>query len=126
LGLLAISNAFMQETITNSIIGIVTVLYLPGFLLLLVIFPDERDIFILERIIVSLVLGIAIMSFFALILTYSPFGLNKFSIFLFSTFLSLILLILSWIQRIESADQPFSLNIVDFIVKLRNYLWKRN
>ncbi len=120
MGLLAISNAFMQESIFNGIVGIVNVLFIPGYILLLVIFPGKGDLSIYERLIIGIVLGIAIMSFFALILTYSSFQLNKISVFLFSSILSLILLILSWIRRLRGSGEPFQLNIAKFIIKIRN------
>ncbi len=120
MGLLAISNVFMQESIFNGIVGIVNVLFIPGYILLLVIFPGKGDLSIYERLIIGIVLGIAIMSFFALILTYSSLHLNKFSVFLFSSILSLILLFLSWIRRLRVSGEPFQLNIAKFIIKIRS------
>ncbi len=120
MGLLVVSNALMQETIINGIIGIVNVLFIPGYILLLVIFPEKGDLSIYERLIIGIVLGIAMMSFFALILTYSSLQLNKFSVFLFSSILSLMLLFLSWIRRLRVTGAPFQLNIAKFIIKIRN------
>jgi len=120
MGLLVVSNAFMQETILNGIVGIVNVLFIPGYFLLLVIFPEEGDLSIYERLIIGIILGIAIMSFFALILTYSSLHLNKISVFLFSSILSLILLFLSWIRRLRGSGEPFQLNIAKFINKIRS------
>ena len=121
MGLLAVSNAVMQETILNGIIGVINVLFIPGYILLLVIFPGKGDLSIYERLIIGIVLGIAIMSFFALILTYSSLQLNKFSVFLFSSILSLTLLFLSWIRRLRVDGEPFHLNLAKFVIKIRNY-----
>ena len=121
MGLLAVSNAVIQETILNGIIGVINVLFIPGYILLLVIFPGKGDLSIYERLIIGIVLGIAIMSFFALILTYSSLQLNKFSVFLFSSILSLTLLFLSWIRRLRVDEEPFHLNLAKFVIKIRNY-----
>jgi len=58
------------------ILGVIFLIFFPGYSLLAVLFPKKDSLQYLERVVLSLVLSFAIVSLVALILNYTPWGIR--------------------------------------------------
>jgi len=76
-------------------LGATFVLFLPGYTLSKVIFPKKSKIMELERVVYSIALSLAVISFVGMILNHIPGGMNVGSIFSSLTIFILACLIIS-------------------------------
>jgi len=92
-------TVFLNETnVIWIILGIPSLFFIPGYLILYVIFPSkktDKNLGIVERIAVSIGLSLAIISFIGILFNYTPWGLHiapllTISLILFSTGVGLI------------------------------------
>jgi uncharacterized membrane protein len=60
------------------ILGLVTVLLLPGYVLTLVLFPKKTDVAGVERLALTLGLSVAVVPQLSFILNYTPFGIRLY------------------------------------------------
>ncbi len=101
------------------IIGLPIILIIPGYLLLLILFPkntNHQDIKGIERLIYSCGISLAILSLLGLLLFYSPWGLNPQSIYLAIFIIVLTQGIISYIfYHRTSDDEPYFLT---FTIKI--------
>lgn len=94
---------FFPSSILRPIIGIPFVLFFPGYVFLLVLFPNKNEFNTIERFTLSLALSIVIVSFLGLLLCFSSIGLKLYP----ATILPyLIILALSVIDRILRRKIP--------------------
>ncbi len=66
----------LNETFIRTLLGLVTVLFLPGYSLTCALFPKKKDLDEIERIALSFGLSIAVTPLLGLILNYTPFGIR--------------------------------------------------
>lgn len=62
------------------VLGLIYVLFLPGYSLVEALYPGERDLTPLERIALSIGLSLALIPLIGLILNYTPWGIRLNSI----------------------------------------------
>jgi len=58
------------------VLGVMFLIFFPGYALLAVLFPKKDSLQYLERVVLSLVLSFAIVSLVALMLNYTPWGIR--------------------------------------------------
>ena len=58
------------------ILGLLFVLFLPGYSLIAALFPKKKDLDTIERLALSFGLSIAITPLIGLLLNYTPFGIR--------------------------------------------------
>jgi uncharacterized membrane protein len=63
-------------TTLRYFLGTLYVLYLPGYVLVEALYPDERDLKPLERLALSIGLSLAVVPLIGLILNYTPWGIR--------------------------------------------------
>jgi len=96
-----VSPAEMQETL--SLLALILVLLIPGYLAVLSAFPGNRDPTLQKRISLSLVSSAILAGLFSLILTATPRGLQSASL---ATILSLLAIFLAAVAYGRWSDLP--------------------
>lgn len=77
---LIITITFFPSNVMRIILGVPFVLFCPGYVLMLVLFPGRRDIGDIERVALSFGISISIVPLIGLILNYTPWGIRLESI----------------------------------------------
>lgn len=72
---IAFSDIISLLKYLRYILGLITVLFLPGYVLVETLYPRERDLKPLERLALSIGLSLAILSLIGIILNYTPWGI---------------------------------------------------
>lgn len=74
--LLLIAVAVSSEGVPRIILGLIFILFLPGYSLIAALFPNGKDIDWIERIALSFGLSIAVTPLIGLLLNYTPWGIR--------------------------------------------------
>jgi uncharacterized membrane protein len=84
---------FPEESLVRPVIGLIFMLFFPGYTLTSALFPKKKDLDGIERVTLSVGLSIAVVCLVALILNYTPFGITLYpilvSMFFFTFLMSL-------------------------------------
>lgn len=78
--LLVTGNAFFPITVIRSILGLPALLFFPGYVLLLALFPAKNSLGNPERTALSFGASIAIVALIGMILSDTPFGVQLFTV----------------------------------------------
>jgi len=85
-----------QLLILRYFLGTLYVLYLPGYVLVEALYPEERELKPLERVALSVGLSLAVVPLIGLVLNYTPWGIRlepiTFSLAFYTLGVSLIAL----------------------------------
>lgn len=76
LTLILMPVALFTSGYLRIVLGLLSILFFPGYALITALFPKKYDLDIIERIAISFVLSIAIVSLIGLILNYTPWGIS--------------------------------------------------
>jgi uncharacterized membrane protein len=95
------------ESIFRKVIGLPFILFFPGYSLVSFLFPEKRDLDVIERIALSFGLSIAITPLIGLALNYTPFGIRLTPILLSLASFNILFSLLSLHRRFNAMD-PFS------------------
>lgn len=104
--LLVVVIYIFPESILRKVIGLPFILFFPGYALVSFLFPERRDLDVIERIALSFGLSIAITPLIGLVLNYTPFGIRLTPILLSLAFFNIVFSILAIIRRLRARD-PF-------------------
>ena len=90
-------------------LALVYLLYVPGYLLQVVLFPHQEDLDSIERAGLSLTLSVALVSILALVLDRLPWGFSLWSIVLGQAVMILLLMAVAMARRLTfPADQAYA------------------
>lgn len=90
---------FFSSNVLRIILGVPFVLFCPGYVLMLVLFPGRGAIGNVERVALSFGLSICIVPLVGLILNYTPWGIRLESILYSISAFILIMSIIAWFRR---------------------------
>lgn len=90
---------FLPSNVLRIVLGLPLVLFFPGYVLILALFPKREGLTGIERIALSFGLSIAVVPLIGLILNYTPWGIR-----LYPVLLSLVVFIMTmsgvaWYRR---------------------------
>ena len=106
------------------ILGLIFLLFSPGYSLISALFPDKYSISAIERLALSFGLSFAMVSLTGLALNYTPFGIRLYPILISQLVLIGILLLLAWWRRSRIAPETrFGINIKQKTVDFSKF-WK--
>lgn len=110
----------LTETFVRTILGVLMVLFIPGYAFIAALFPKQDDLENLERLALSFGLSIALTILIGFSLTYTPWGivLNS-NLVIFSGF-SLLMVLIAFLRRknlprTERYEVTFSESFKEFI-----------
>ncbi|MCK5022825.1 MAG: DUF1616 domain-containing protein [Candidatus Aenigmarchaeota archaeon] len=100
---------FFPDSPARIILGLPFILFFPGYMLICALFPVEKDLDWIERLVLSMGLSIAVTSLIGLALNYTPFGIRLYSV-TFSLFLFMLLMsaVAMYRRRIVSPEDAFA------------------
>ncbi len=91
----------LNETFVRTVLGLIMVLFLPGYSLISALFPGKKDLDGIERIALSFGLSIAITPLLGLILNYTPFGIRQIPSLISISIFTIICTIMAYIRRLK-------------------------
>ncbi|MCL0059461.1 DUF1616 domain-containing protein [Dehalococcoidia bacterium] len=83
--------SFFPDSSVRIILGVPFIFFFSGYVLISALFPQKKDLDIIERLALSFGLSIAIVSLIGLVLNHTPFGIRIYP-FIFSLFLFIFLM----------------------------------
>jgi len=83
--------AFFPDSSLRILLGLLFILFFPGYMLICALFPRKEDLDWIGRLALSMGLSIAVTSLMGLMLNYTPFGIRLYSVTL-SLFLFMLLM----------------------------------
>jgi uncharacterized membrane protein len=100
LGALAvITIAFLPTSVARMALGAAYLLFLPGYAAMAALVPGNDRLALIERVALSIGLSVAIVSFVALALTFTPWGILPMPVVWAVALLILISSVVAWIRR---------------------------
>ncbi len=104
--LLILMIYLFPESIFRKVIGLPFILFFPGYSLISFLFPEKRDLDVIERIALSFGLSVAITPLVGLALNYTPFGIRLTPILLSLASFNIVFSLLAVYKRFKARD-PF-------------------
>ena len=102
-------------------IGLLMVLFVPGYVLIAALFPRKGDLDGIERIALSFGLSIAVVPLIGLGLNYTPWGIRLIPVVLSIVAFTLLMAAVAYWRRISlSPEERFSLNLRQWIGSLKD------
>ena len=89
----------LNETPVRIILGLLLVLFLPGYSLIAALFPGKDDLDGIERIALSFGLSIAVVPLMGLALNYTPFGIRLVPILVVLSVFTVSLAVIAGVRR---------------------------
>jgi len=89
----------LNETPVRIILGLLLVLFLPGYSLIAALFPRKDDLDGIERIALSFGLSIAVVPLLGLALNYTPFGIRLVPILVVLSVFTVSLAVVAGVRR---------------------------
>ena len=85
-------------------LSIPIIFFFTGYGIISVLFPQRKDLNLVIRLILSLVISVAIIPFYGFFITYDPFKIFTNYFIIFPGFLTIILLIATYIRRYRKIE----------------------
>lgn len=89
----------LNKTVIRTVLGLLLVLFLPGYALIASLFPKKDDLDSIERLALSFGLSIAITPLIGLALNYTPYGIRLDPILISLSSVTLLLCAVAYIRR---------------------------
>ena len=111
----------LSKTPLNPILGLLFILFIPGYTLIAALFPKKQDLDNIERLALSFGLSLAISPLIGLALNYTPFGIKLSPIVISLTIFTIIMVLVSYIRRRKvSSENRFNPEISNYLSSLKN------
>lgn len=95
----AIYLPVLNETPVRVVLAIPVVLFIPGYCLIAAFFPKEGDIGLIERIMLSIGVSIAVVPLIGLGLNFTPWGIRLDPIAIALTLFTYVMILVAYYQR---------------------------
>jgi uncharacterized membrane protein len=106
--------AFLPDSLARQILGLVFVLFLPGYVATAALFPENEQIDGIERVALSFGLSIAIVPLIGLALNFTPYGIRLDPILASVSAFIIAAAVVGWYRRMRlPEDERFAI-VVDF------------
>jgi uncharacterized membrane protein len=86
------------------VLGMIFILFFPGYTMISALFPKQQDLSTIERITLSFGTSIAVVPLIGLILNYTPWGIKLSPIFLSIVLFIVIMSAIAWFRHIRLAS----------------------
>jgi uncharacterized membrane protein len=105
---------FLPDSLARQVLGLIFVLFLPGYVATAALFPENEQIDGIERVALSFGLSIAIVPLIGLALNFTPFGIRLDPILASVSAFIVGAAVVGWYRRMRlPADERFAI-VVDF------------
>lgn len=96
--------AFYPECLLRKVLGLVSVLFFPGYVFIAAFFPRKKELDNIERLALSIGLSIAITPLIGLGLNYTPWGIRLIPILISLTVFNVTFAIVAIYRRAKAVD----------------------
>ena len=103
--LLIIVIIFLPSNVLRIILGLPFVLFFPGYVLMAAFFVKKEEPSIIERVVLSFGLSIAVVPLIGLILNYTPWGIKLESILYSMASFVFIMSVIAWLRRRKLVEE---------------------
>jgi len=103
--ILSIYTPVINESFFRLILALPLILFVPGYVLLAVLFPDSSDIDTIERIVLSIGTSIVITPLIGLCLNFTPWGIRLDPLIISLTAIIVVLVIFAGIRRNQTSPE---------------------
>ncbi|MGV8108441.1 DUF1616 domain-containing protein [Methanospirillum sp.] len=103
--IISILIPFLRESILMLMVGLPFCLFIPGYLLVVTLFPSNGEIEWIERVALSFGLSIAIVPLMGVFLNYTPFGVRIIPILVFTFFFSIFMIGMAAYRRVKLSEE---------------------
>lgn len=102
----------LNGTVVRTVLGLIFILFIPGYSLIAALFPRRHDLDGIERLALSFGLSIAITPLIGLILNYTPYGIRLDPILIALSMVTFLLIAAAYLRRRRiPEDDKFRLNL---------------
>lgn len=116
----------LDQSFIRTILGLIMVLFLPGYALIATLFIGKDDLDAIERIALSFGLSIAVVPLLGLGLNYTPFGIRLMPILITLSFFTIAMLAIAYIRRGNlPKDEQFSVPFQQMYASLKHELYAK-
>jgi len=95
----------LSETPIRIVFAVPLVLFIPGYCLIAALFPKNDEIGLIERIMLSIGVSIAVVSLMGLGLNFTPWGIRLFPIVISLTLITYVIILVAYYQRAILPDK---------------------
>nr|WP_320161270.1 DUF1616 domain-containing protein [uncultured Methanoregula sp.] len=125
--IVSIYTPVINQSFLRLILALPMILFIPGFVLLAVLFPDSNDIDTIERIVLSLGASIVITPLIGLCLNFTPWGIRLDPLLISLSAVIVVLVIIAGIRRNRiSPESRYSFPVPEIRQTVQNELALRN
>ena len=101
----------LNDTFIKIILGMLLILFIPGYSLIAALFPKKNDLSGIERTALSLALSIAVTPLIGLLLNYIPFGTRLEPVIISLSIFTVVMSFTAYIRRWKLPEEErFSIN----------------
>jgi uncharacterized membrane protein len=122
--ILAIYLPELNETPFRVVFALPVMLFIPGYCVILTLFPKEGDIELTERIVLSVCVSLAIVPLIGLGLNFTPWGIRLDPIVIAITLFTLVMILAAYYQRSRlPVEEQFRMPFPDLAKAIRNEIF---
>jgi uncharacterized membrane protein len=116
LAIIFIITPILNDTVVRTILGLLLILFIPGYSLIAALFPKYGDLDSIERAALSFGLSIAVTPLIGLILNYTPWGIRLTPILISLSAFTMVMLLVAFIRRRRAPEgQKFFVDFSGFV-----------
>ena len=109
----------LNYTVIRIILGILLILFIPGYSLIAALFPKKSDLDGIERISLSFGLSIAVTPLIGLLLNYTPFGIRLEPVLISLSLFTAVMSVAAYIRRWQlPAGERFNVNFKHYFNRI--------
>lgn len=110
--LLIVVITFLPSSALRIVFGLPVVLFFPGYILMVALFPRKNQLDSIERVALCFGFSIAIVPLIGLILNYTPWGIRLYPILISVTIFILATSLIAWYRRYRlAAAERFTVSL---------------
>ncbi|MTK64956.1 MAG: DUF1616 domain-containing protein [Methanobacterium sp.] len=119
--ILFIINPILNDNFVRTMLGLLLILFIPGYSLIAALFPKKEDLDGIERVALSFGLSIAVTPLIGLILNYTPWGIRLTPILICLSSFTLVMLLIAFIRRRRVPEgEKFFVNFGGFASSIKD------
>ncbi|MCZ3364276.1 MULTISPECIES: DUF1616 domain-containing protein [Methanobacterium] len=109
----------LNDTFIRVILGILLILFIPGYSLIAALFPKKDDLDGIERTALSFGLSIAVTPLIGLLLNYTPFGIRLEPVLISLSIFTMVMSVAAYIRRWNLPEEErFNVNFKYYFNKI--------
>ena len=89
----------LNETIVKSILGLLLIVFIPGYVVIAFLFPRKSDLSTIERLALTVILSMTITVLTGMVLNYTPWGIHVITILTPLVVITLVLCVATFWRR---------------------------